>query len=108
MMLTGCRCCPRDRARAGRERHRLSYAPLFCHAIEAAAPSFGMTVTLAPVHDDAGTEQAIGALARTPGGGLIVLPKSLSVTHRDVIIAAATRHRLPLMGATGLFPRAGA
>jgi putative ABC transport system substrate-binding protein len=83
------------------------YAPLFCRAIEAAAPSFGITVTLAPVHDDAGIEQAIGALARTPGGGLIVLPESFSVTHRDVIIAAATRHRLPLMGATELFPRAG-
>lgn len=83
------------------------YAPLFCRVIEAAAPSFGMTVTLAPVRDDDGIEQAIAALARTPGGGLIVLPESFSVTHRDVIIAAATRHRLPMIGATELFPRAG-
>jgi putative tryptophan/tyrosine transport system substrate-binding protein len=72
------------------------YASLFCRTIEAAAPTFGMTVTLAPVHDDAEIEQAIDALARTPGGGLIVVPESFSVTHRDVIIAAATRHRLPL------------
>ena len=83
------------------------FAPLFNRAIEAAAPSFGMTVTLAPVHDDAGIEEAIATQAREPGGGLIILPEPLTVTHRDVIIAAATRHRLPLMGYAA-FPRAGA
>jgi putative ABC transport system substrate-binding protein len=34
---------------------------LYNRAIEAAAPSLGMTVTLAPVHDDAGVEEAISA-----------------------------------------------
>jgi putative ABC transport system substrate-binding protein len=75
-------------------------------AIEAAALSLGMTVTLAPVHDDAGIEEAIASQAREPGGGLICLPDSFNTTHRDVIIAAATRHRLPLIG-TREFPRAG-
>ena len=74
------------------------YAPLFNRAIEAAAPSFGMTVTLAPVHDDAGIEAAIAAQAREPGGGLINFPESFSVTHRDVIVAAASRHGLPQIG----------
>ena len=46
---------------------------LYNRAIEAAAPSLGMTVTLAPVHDDAGIEEAIAAQAREPNGGLIVL-----------------------------------
>jgi len=81
---------------------------LFNNAIEAAAPSFGMTVTLAPVHDDAGIEQAVAAHAREPGGGLIALPDSFNVTHRDVVIAAATRHSLPLMGVGEAFPKAGA
>jgi putative tryptophan/tyrosine transport system substrate-binding protein len=83
------------------------FAPLFNREIEAAAPSFGMTVTLDPVHDEAGIEGATAALAREPGGGLIDLPESFSVTHRDLIIAAAARHGLPLMGATEVFPRAG-
>jgi putative ABC transport system substrate-binding protein len=83
-------------------------APLFNRAIQAAAPSFGITVTLAPVHDDAEIEEAIGAQALEPGGGLISLPDSFNTTHRDVIIAAATRHRLPLMGAGDSWPRAGA
>jgi putative tryptophan/tyrosine transport system substrate-binding protein len=80
------------------------HAPLFNRAIQAAAPSFGITVTLAPVHDGAGIEETIGAQAREPGGGLISLPDSFNATHRDVIIAAATRHRLPLIGSD---PRAG-
>jgi putative ABC transport system substrate-binding protein len=44
------------------------FAPLFNREIVAAAPSFGITVTLAPVHDDAGIEDAIAAQAREPGG----------------------------------------
>ena len=72
-----------------------------------AARSFGVTATLAPVQDDAVIEEAIAAQARQPGGGLITLPEPFSVTHRDVIIAAVTRHGLPLMGATDVFPKAG-
>ncbi|MBV8398779.1 MAG: ABC transporter substrate-binding protein, partial [Acetobacteraceae bacterium] len=83
-----------------------SYAQLSNHAIEAAASSFGMTVTPAPVHDDVGIEEAIAKQAREPGGGLICLPDSFNNAHRDVIIAAAARHSLPLIG-TREFPRSG-
>ena len=83
-----------------------SYAPLSNRAMEAAAPSLGMTVTRAPVHDDAGIEEAIAVQAREPGGGLICLPDSFNNAHRDVIIAAAARHSLPLIG-TREFPRSG-
>ena len=79
------------------------FAALFNRAIEAAAPSFGMAVRLAPVHDDAEIEEAIAHEAREPGGGLIDLPESFSFTHRDAIIAAAARHSLPLIG-TREFP----
>jgi putative ABC transport system substrate-binding protein len=81
-------------------------APLFNRSIETAAPSFGITVTLAPVHDDAGIEEAIANHAREPGGGLLCLPDSFNVTHQNVIVAAAARHTLPLIG-TADFPRAG-
>ena len=83
------------------------YASSFTHAIEAAAASFGMMVTLATVHDDAGLEDAIASQARESGGALIGLPDSFIVTHRDLIIAAATRHGLPLIGTIDL-PRSGA
>jgi putative ABC transport system substrate-binding protein len=71
-----------------------SYA-FFKREVEAAATSLRMTVTPAPVHDDAAIEEAIAAEARQPGGGLIALPDSFTGTHRDVIIAAATRHVCP-------------
>jgi putative ABC transport system substrate-binding protein len=82
------------------------FAPFFNGAIEAAAPSLGMTVTLAPVHDDAAIEEAVAAQAREAGGGLVLLPESFTLTHRDVIVAAAARHGLPLIGSIA-FPRAG-
>jgi putative tryptophan/tyrosine transport system substrate-binding protein len=83
------------------------YAPLFNRVIETAAPSFGMTVTLAPVRTDAAIEEAIATLAREPGGGLIGLPDIFTVTHRGVAIAAAARYGLPLIGPAQFFPRAG-
>jgi len=74
------------------------YSPLFTREIEAAASSFGTTVRLFRVHDDAVIEEAIAAQAREPRGGLICLPDSFSVTHAGAIVAAATRHWLPLIG----------
>jgi putative tryptophan/tyrosine transport system substrate-binding protein len=84
------------------------YAPLLNPVIEAAALSFGMTVTLAPVHDDLGIEEAIANHARAPGGSLIGLPDPFVGTHRDVIIAAATRHSLPLVAPGGPMVKEGA
>jgi putative ABC transport system substrate-binding protein len=82
-------------------------APAFNGAIEAAAPSFGMTAKPLPVHDDSEIEAAIVAEARQPGGSLITLPDGFNVTHRTSIIAAANRHGLPLMGLGEFFPRSG-
>jgi putative ABC transport system substrate-binding protein len=79
---------------------------LFNRAIEDAAPSFGMTVTLAPVHDDAGIDEAIATHARERGGGLIIVPDSFNASHREMIIAAAARHLLPSIS-FDIFSRAG-
>ncbi len=59
-------------------------------------------------HRPPGIEEAIATHAHEPGGGLIDLPESFSVTHLDVIIAAAARHRLPLVAGGDQFARAGA
>jgi putative tryptophan/tyrosine transport system substrate-binding protein len=56
------------------------YARLLNPAIGTAALSLGMTATLAPVHDDAGVESAIAAVAREPGGGL--MPCRMFSIHR--------------------------
>jgi putative ABC transport system substrate-binding protein len=80
-------------------------APPLDRVIEA-APSVGMAVALAPVHDDVGIEEAIAAQAREPGGGLMILPDSFNVTHSATIVAAAVRSKLPSIGWTE-FSRAG-
>jgi putative ABC transport system substrate-binding protein len=82
-----------------------AFAPPFLREMEV-APSFGVTVILAPVHRDAAIEQTIAAQAGEPGRGLIILPDSFNETHRDEIIAAAAQLSLPLIG-TPQFPRAG-
>jgi putative ABC transport system substrate-binding protein len=81
-------------------------APSLNREIEAAALSLGMSVKFVPVHDDAGIEEATAAQGQDPSGGLVCMPDPFNVTHRDVIIAAAVRHSLPLIG-TQEFPRAG-
>jgi len=83
------------------------FAGLFNSAIEAAAPTFGTTVTLAPVHDEAGIKATIAAMGASPGGGLVVLPESFTTTHRDTIVAAAAQSNLPSIGISDIFARAG-
>jgi putative ABC transport system substrate-binding protein len=48
-----------------------------------------------PVHGSDDIEHAIGDFARTPDGGLIVLPDATTNLHRAQIIALASRNRLP-------------
>jgi putative ABC transport system substrate-binding protein len=78
--------------------------PTFSRAIQAAAPSFGITVTLAPVRDDSAIKEAIESQAPQPGGALIALPDPFNVAHGGVIVDAAIRRRLPLIGPPPLVP----
>jgi putative ABC transport system substrate-binding protein len=72
----------------------------FLGAVEAAAPSLGIQV--APVvlrgasdPERAVMERAVGAFAREPNGGMIVLPDFVMVAIRHSIIALAAQNRLP-------------
>ena len=62
---------------------------------EAAAPAFGVRASAAIVHEMPEIEAAMVALAREPGGGLVVPPDNFSYVHRSMIFALAARHRLP-------------
>src|SRR5215467_1232251 len=67
----------------------------YTRLIEAAAPSFAVAPTIAPVHDAGDIERAIGEFVREPNGGLVVLPDATTVVNRDRIVALADRHRVP-------------
>jgi putative ABC transport system substrate-binding protein len=68
-------------------------AEYYQRPLEAAAPSFGVQAIAAIVHQTAEIEAAISAMAREPGGGLIVPPDNFSYVHRKLIFALAARHR---------------
>jgi putative ABC transport system substrate-binding protein len=64
-------------------------------AIQAVAPLLGMEVTPIDVRDVEDIERAIAAFATSANGGLIVTIGTLAQVHRESIILAAARHRLP-------------
>jgi putative ABC transport system substrate-binding protein len=67
----------------------------FMPSIDAAASSFAIQASVAPVHTTGEIENVIAAQARSPGGGVIVTPDPFNVANRDFIIAQAARYRVP-------------
>jgi putative tryptophan/tyrosine transport system substrate-binding protein len=63
--------------------------------IKSAAPVFGLEVNEAAVHDDKEIDRAIDALKTSSDAGVIVLPSSFTMLHRQRIIDFAARYRLP-------------
>jgi putative ABC transport system substrate-binding protein len=66
-------------------------------AIEVAASSFSIKISTAPVHASNEIEGVIAALARTPGGGLIVMPDIFTAANRELIIALAADNGVPAL-----------
>jgi len=68
---------------------------LYLGAIEPAAKALGLQFAMTPVNDAAEIERTIATYASEPNGGLLVMPDPLTITHRELIVALAARHRLP-------------
>jgi putative tryptophan/tyrosine transport system substrate-binding protein len=64
-------------------------------AIQAMAPSLGMEVSPVNVRDEGEIERAVTTFGRSENNGLIVTASALVRVHRDLIVALATRHKLP-------------
>jgi ABC-type uncharacterized transport system substrate-binding protein len=64
-------------------------------AIQAVAPSLQMELSPVDVRDASEIERAVTAFADRPNGGLIATASAPTVIHRELIIALATRHKLP-------------
>jgi len=63
--------------------------------IQAAAPSLGVELRPVDVRDEGEIERALAIFAQSPNSGLIVTASLRAVSHRDLIITLAARHRLP-------------
>jgi len=64
-------------------------------AIQSAGASLRVDVKPANVRNADEIERVISAMGDLPNGGLIITSGSLTQRYRDIIIAAAARHRLP-------------
>jgi putative tryptophan/tyrosine transport system substrate-binding protein len=67
----------------------------FMPSIQAAASSYAIQTSVAPVHASDEIEGVIAAQARNPGGSLIVMPDAFNVVNRELIIALAARYGVP-------------
>jgi len=75
-------------------RQNASWASLF-RAIEAVAPTFGLTASAIDVRDAIDIERAITAFGGQSNGGLILQPDGITSAHRQLIIDLAAKHGLP-------------
>jgi putative ABC transport system substrate-binding protein len=73
------------------------FAGLFLRSVQSAAPTFAVEAVAMPIGSDADIETALSMFATQPSGGLIAIPDSFTVQHRDRIIALAARYRLPAL-----------
>jgi putative ABC transport system substrate-binding protein len=64
-------------------------------AIQAVAPSLQMELSPVNVRDAGEIERTVTAFADRPNGGLIATASAPTAIHRELIIALATRHKLP-------------
>jgi putative tryptophan/tyrosine transport system substrate-binding protein len=63
--------------------------------MQSKGPLLGVELSPVGVSGASEIERAVTAVAQRPNGGLIVLPGSLTLLHRKLIITLAARHRLP-------------
>jgi ABC-type uncharacterized transport system substrate-binding protein len=80
---------------------------LYTRAFDDAAKKLAIEPITATTHDGGEIVAALAALARQPGGGLIVAPDTFSNAHRELIVALAARHRLPAIYGQRQFPTSG-
>jgi putative tryptophan/tyrosine transport system substrate-binding protein len=81
----------------------LASLQLFLPSIQTTASALAIEVSVNPVHASHEIEGVIAAQARSPGGGLIVMPDGFNLVNRQLIISLAARYRVPTIYFNGAF-----
>ena len=79
----------------------------YMSSIEAAASSFAIQTSTAPVNAKDEIEGVVAALADNRSGGLIVMPDLFNTVNRELIIALTARYRVPAIYFFRAFAEAG-
>ncbi|HTB03999.1 MAG TPA: ABC transporter substrate-binding protein [Bradyrhizobium sp.] len=84
------------------------YYTTFLHSFEAEAHPGGMAIAAAPVSTADQLEATIAALAREPGGSLIVGADASNIIHREAILRLVAQYKLPTLSVYRQFAEDGA
>ncbi len=76
-------------------------------AVQTAAASLGLALSIIDVQDKSVIEQAVAAFANQPNGGLVTLRISENVALRDSLVALAAKYRLPAIYPLRVFATSG-
>lgn len=76
-------------------------------AVEAVAPSFGIQIIPAGVENAADIERSIAEIGSEKNGGLMIMPDSITLIHRKLIVSLAERYHLPAIYPFRYFPEDG-
>jgi putative ABC transport system substrate-binding protein len=76
-------------------------------AVQAAAASLGVALSIIDVRDKSAIEQAVATFANQPNGGLVALRISENVALHDSLVALAAKYRLPAIYPLRVFATSG-
>jgi putative tryptophan/tyrosine transport system substrate-binding protein len=76
-------------------------------AIQTAAGTLGVAVSIIDVRDKSAIEQAVASFASQPNGGLMTLRISENTVLRDSLVALAAKYRLPAIYPLRVFATSG-
>jgi putative ABC transport system substrate-binding protein len=68
---------------------------LYLKSIETAARVTGTELIVSPVRDPAGIDEVFAAMAQGSSGGVLVMPNTFTIAHRERIVAQAARYEVP-------------
>ena len=86
---------------------KITIYPYFLRTADAAAQSLAIELVPSSIEPPADIERVIGSFARTPNSGLLFPPNVTAAAHRNLVIALASKHRLPAVYAFRFFPAEG-
>ena len=75
--------------------------------IKASSSSFGVEAIATPLHEISDFEPLIESFSRQPHSGLIFPTDQWTSSHKDLVLEAVTRYRLPAIYAAETFARSG-
>jgi putative ABC transport system substrate-binding protein len=71
------------------------FARMYSSSMEAMGPAVSKVLTLSPVRSESDIERAVALAARLPSSGLVFVPDSYLVAHREFAVGIIAKYRLP-------------